>query len=455
MSLAQQKAFIKRLDKNLKNVAAYRRHTGQKVSHVFVASRIAVRRGIIDFLRKKLDGSEDTNKVISATLSAVDPLIAEFIDIVHRNVKSAIEGQSVVQGKIVKYQTGARVVAYFAATQYEENKFRNIYQQIYRLYEKDIKELAVEVTSTATQISGKLISGAAKAIWNLEHGNLEGIAESQVKDGIVDALLEPDVDEAIGEKEVLEWLENSNVDLRIVRDTKTSQMFVFIGSKEGNFLEALNSRRRKKVLTDLVKAAKVQLEQEGERIIGLPGSPSFLDLKRKEATKTVVEKIKKKNPKAKIKYAENVNEKGSRTDVSSDNKKKPLKKTSKGLKRGAGTVSAPTRRVKKGVSSSPLTLIKMINAKLPKTVAANMGAPALENRTGRFASSARVVEATKTAKGFTSFGYTYQRDPYGVFESTSGTRFASAERDPRVLIEGSIREIAQELAIGRFFTRRV
>ena len=95
------------------------------------------------------------------------------------------------------------------------------------------------------------------------------------------------------------------------------------------------------------------------------------------------------------------------------------------------------------------------NAKLPRTVAANMGAPALENRTGRFASSARVVEATTTAKGFTSFGYTYQRDPYGVFESTSGTRFASPERDPRVLIEGSIREIAQELAIGRFFTRRV
>ena len=53
------------------------------------------------------------------------------------------------------------------------------------------------------------------------------------------------------------------------------------------------------------------------------------------------------------------------------------------------------------------------------------------------------------------FWYTYQRDPYGVFESTSGTRFASPERDPRVLIEGSIREIAQELAIGRFFTRRV
>ena len=100
-------------------------------------------------------------------------------------------------------------------------------------------------------------------------------------------------------------------------------------------------------------------------------------------------------------------------------------------------------------------MIKMINAKLPRVVAGNMGAPALENRTGRFAGSARVVDAQVTPKGFTSFGYTYQKDPYSVYESTSGTRFASPERDPRVLIEGSIREIAQELAIGRFFTRRV
>jgi len=84
-----------------------------------------------------------------------------------------------------------------------------------------------------------------------------------------------------------------------------------------------------------------------------------------------------------------------------------------------------------------------------------MGAPRLENRTGRFSNSVRVTDIQTTRQGYPSIGYTYQRDPYGVFESTSGTRFSSIERDPRQLIEGSIREIAAELAIGRFYTRRV
>ena len=84
-----------------------------------------------------------------------------------------------------------------------------------------------------------------------------------------------------------------------------------------------------------------------------------------------------------------------------------------------------------------------------------MQAPRLESRTGRFASSVRVVDVTTTAKGYPSFGYTYQRNPYGVYENSSGSRFASVERDPRRLIDTSMREIAAEMALGRFFTRRV
>ena len=84
-----------------------------------------------------------------------------------------------------------------------------------------------------------------------------------------------------------------------------------------------------------------------------------------------------------------------------------------------------------------------------------MGPPRLENRTGRFAASVRITDVTKTRKGFPSVGYTYQRDPYQVYESTSGSRFGSLERDPRTLIDKSIREIAAELAIGRIYTRRV
>ena len=44
--------------------------------------------------------------------------------------------------------------------------------------------------------------------------------------------------------------------------------------------------------------------------------------------------------------------------------------------------------------------------------------------------------------------YSYQRHPYGVFESDT-------DRDPRKVIDKSIREIAAELAIGRFYTARV
>ena len=76
-----------------------------------------------------------------------------------------------------------------------------------------------------------------------------------------------------------------------------------------------------------------------------------------------------------------------------------------------------------------------------------MGAPRLENRTGRFAGSVRITDITRTPQGFPSIGYTYQRAPYDKFET-------DPDRDPRKLIDKSIREIAAQYAIGRFYTRR-
>ena len=81
-------------------------------------------------------------------------------------------------------------------------------------------------------------------------------------------------------------------------------------------------------------------------------------------------------------------------------------------------------------------------------VRSNMEEPALTNRTGRFASSVRPTDMAITPKGFPSVGYTYQRDPYEVHEQDN-------DFDPRKLIDRSIREIAAEYAIGRFYTRRV
>lgn len=121
----------------------------------------------------------------------------------------------------------------------------------------------------------------------------------------------------------------------------------------------------------------------------------------------------------------------------------------------SGTVARGRVTKAKQSTVSMAALIGLMNARINNVVANNMGDPRLENRTGTFASSVRVTDIVTTRKGFPSIGYTYQKDPYQVYESTSGSRFASIERDPRTLIDSSIREIAAELAIGRIYTRRV
>ncbi len=127
------------------------------------------------------------------------------------------------------------------------------------------------------------------------------------------------------------------------------------------------------------------------------------------------------------------------------------------ISKGKKARTQPIKKVQKAATSnfSIAAIMTNINNKLPDKVAGNMGSPALENRTGRFAGSPRVVDVIKTPRGFPSIGYTYQKDPYQVFENTSGSKFADAQRDPRVIIEKSIREIAAEMALGRLFTRRL
>jgi len=116
--------------------------------------------------------------------------------------------------------------------------------------------------------------------------------------------------------------------------------------------------------------------------------------------------------------------------------------------------SKPSGKAKE--ARSMFSVMAMINQKLPQTVKENMKTPGLENRTGRFANSVRLTDVSSTQKGFPSFGYTYQKDPYQVFEMGRGrSGWATPERDPRKVIDLSIREIAAQLALGRFYTRRV
>jgi hypothetical protein len=92
-----------------------------------------------------------------------------------------------------------------------------------------------------------------------------------------------------------------------------------------------------------------------------------------------------------------------------------------------------------------------VNSRLTKTVQGNMGRPRLENVTGRFAESVNVVNANALGN-HVHLDYTYQADPYRVFEN--GNQYPSGY-DPRPLIEKSIREIAAAKLETKFTLRRV
>ena len=165
---------------------------------------------------------------------------------------------------------------------------------------------------------------------------------------------------------------------------------------------------------------------------------------------------KRKNKKVSGRHKKRENSKGKgKGRDSSTNKVVTKVSTSGGITSAALKGARPRKTRKSSSAKSMFGLAAIINQKLPDTVRKNMGTPGLENVTGRFAGSVRVTDISATAKGYPSIGYTYMRDPYQVFEvGVGGSAWASTERDPRKLIDRSIREIAADMAIGRFYTRR-
>ena len=226
-----------------------------------------------------------------------------------------------------------------------------------------------------------------------------------------------------------------------------------VGGKEVISITLESSRLNKKegreklsaLAGDLNKKLFEVSEKYGEQWANLKGSPSALD-RAEQQVLNEFSKIKgKKNFKSKTL---------SKNKSSASIRRNPKAKKGSGFKDSKKAPPVNFGKIE-NKQQSPIQLMGLLNAKLPKTVASNMGAPRLENVSGRFASSVRVTDISRTPRGFPSIGYTYQRDPYSVYEASSGTRFASTERDPRTLIDASIREIAVELMTTRLYTRRL
>ena len=103
-------------------------------------------------------------------------------------------------------------------------------------------------------------------------------------------------------------------------------------------------------------------------------------------------------------------------------------------------------------ATDPGVLLGQLNKDLGNQVERNMGRPALRSDSGRFANSAQILAVIPTRVGLNQIDYTYQKDPYQVFEGGHG--YPSAF-DPRQVIEKSIRELATRQLETKFVLRRV
>ena len=174
----------------------------------------------------------------------------------------------------------------------------------------------------------------------------------------------------------------------------------------------------------------------------MPGSPSRRDYHEEQILDDITSEITKGTTAKKVKGPKRNPRRKDKT-ISID---RPFKDTIKRSKRKARPLK------NEGASKYNIhNIIAAINLRLHDTLADNMTSPRLVYRTGEFARSV-TANATTTAKGNLSIGYNYQTSPYAVF--APGGKMYTPQRNPQTLIEGSIREIASELAIGRYGIRR-
>jgi len=264
----------------------------------------------------------------------------------------------------------------------------------------------------------------------------------------IDGLTETD---EISLDEVLDRLESMAEDGFTVKGAIRSDINILKGQKQGGRLANITFEYENKefnqatgslaslageIFKDIIEEVEVSNAEfwNAVDVLEISGSPTvgdrigdqyfnLIDPERKVKTSSMSKTSRKKDKGAKLKVKRN---------------KKIRPKT-------------PIQDNQQSAASLPLHLIGLINKQLPRTLEKNMGPPRLTNQTGTFLSSVRLTDMIATPQGFPSIGYTYQKDPYQVFEK--GDPF-DPQYDPRILIDQSIREIAAQFAIGRFYTRR-
>ncbi len=442
MSRKDQEAWLAGVEKTLEQeVAKYRRYNADKRTHNFSIAIAPLIKGVRDTLTKEKVPEDTIKKVTLAVIKDLQGVIKAVHDKVEQNKTQYANVRK------IQYIPGFVYNAIFYATAgKEEGQLKKIYSQAFKTYETELDDIALKIS----KLTGDLGSNAPsqrKKYWNLSHAKNEGVGETQIRDALDAGMRNTST---MSHAEMMAYLNFKKVDLTVIRDTKSEIMTVGVGSFLENKDDATITKMKIALFKEVVANIKDQLNSQKEKIAEMPGSDSFKTRHTKKLLKEVTDPFIKVG---KVK-TQNLALKNSRVKTKNKNKKVTgggallVAKKSRSKKSSSRTRTSST-------SFNPLQMVAMINKKLPQTVLKNMGEPGLVSRTGRFASSVRATDVVKTPKGFPSVGYTYQRNPYEVFELGNPGPWATPERDPRKVIDQSIREIAVEFAMGRFYTRRV
>jgi len=443
MSRKSQIKFLTALKKEIEKVGSKAGNKKQRVlfnkeAIVFTTTHRAIERAIRESMNKGLSMLERFQhyQTIEELIEDVDADIIKFIDVVGKKFKKQDSSKS----KVLEDSTPLRLVVAVHPLG------GDVFARIKGVYNDPLTRLFEAIKS---KTSKELLSPRRGSTFQLEHDHFMGILETTLRNTIENVLKKADPEDggrAMGD--VTDWLKSQEVDVQIIRDGPGETMSVFLGSSVVNDKEAKDSQSKKKVLVEVLEEALKKLQNDPTfNFMELKGSDNIMSARRKKLIKNTTKQFKKQKH-VKV-TTENTKVKVSKTNNKTSFGPKGIKVT--GLKQAAKVRKV---KAKKGVSSTPLAeIMAKFNARITQEVMSNMDSPALVNRTGRFAQSVRILNVIKTPKGLPSVGYTYQRDPYQTFEM--GGAQGDPDRDPRKLIDRSLREIATQMAIGRFYTRRV
>tara|TARA_Y100000994_G_scaffold249075_1_gene258929 strand:+ start:2049 stop:3392 length:1344 start_codon:yes stop_codon:yes gene_type:complete len=435
------------LEKRLKDTSpTYRKEISDKLDHHIHISEQRIKTQVKKELIAR--GAGDKKGKLAKSLNTI---IETEVPLMCQGLYNEFKNYKATKTEVTGIEGGPRRFSFVLANQ--GTNTTSVFATFRRIKAKHQKNLIDQIKAQIKVLnSGRTKSQIAAPTSNfLDIGHDAGSAVSeQRQQAVEDALFQFGTGLNSDSKKVLKSL-LGDLKIKLVKNARDPIDTLSVSLESSRLNKAKGGGSEKDIILQLTRDLQTLLDRLGaETFYDQKGS----DSKKERVKKTVLNPFGKAAAKNKKIRATFKAKKVKTGTTKTEGKKKKAKTTRAKPFKDTERVKLPMFDTKS--SGSMFSLLAILNKRLPDVVKKNMRSPALESRSGRFAESVEIMNVISTKRGFPSFGYKYQKDPYQVFEQGEGSApWASRERDPRRLIDTSIREVAANMALGRFYTRRL